>query len=590
MWLSSEILAQGGVHLLSPDTLSTHPALSRMLVENTAMPAGENATEHFAFLLRPGTYEKTGIHVGYYCTVHGLGSTPDMTQASVFCLGALDQNGSKTGALDTFWRGAENLQMTPPTTLPEAVSGAMYYQVFDGGRSFGASAETKMPFPPDTAIWSVSQACWLRRISVNGHLWLDNVSPCSSHNNDGSIPALYASGGFVADVHVSGSINLMGQQQFCFLRSSAHEAVLGGAWNTVAVDCTFPSLGGALLQKNVVSTNLLSFEPYLKPYLIETAMDTYAVIRQETIITDFDFVYDVESLQASLDRGRTTIVLASPHALEINAEVHIRTPNTLILGLGIPELRLHAPFIVEAPGVELCGLLFSCHYADPQASLVQWSVSASVNSAQNVGAMVDCACRVGGPGVLDATAVACLALCEVQTNTKLRIENIHLWRADHGVAAYTGSCVGALSYNYCKHGLWVHPTAQVEAIGLASEHSLETPCLWEGDLGRVLFYQCELPYEIPEGSQPPVGLDVSGSHFYGLGLGVYCFFRAPRQGLWSPAGLRFHVPNAQVEGACTVWLNGCPNTGISSVVEETWSGNHRGGQACVATQGQAIAV
>jgi hypothetical protein len=184
--------------------------------------------------------------------------------------------------------------------------------------------------------------------------------------------------------------------------------------------------------------------------------------------------------------------------------------------------------------------------------------------------------------------VACLALCEVQANTRLRIENIHLWRADHGVATNTGSCVGAISYNYCRYGLWVHPEALVEAIGLASEHSLDTPCLWEGNSGKVLFYQCELPYEVPEGSQPPVGLDVVGSHFYGLGLGVYCFFRAPRPGLWSPAGLRLHVPDARVDGACAVWLNGCHDTGICTVVEETWSGMHRGGQACEATQGQAI--
>jgi hypothetical protein len=43
-----------------------------------------------------------------------------------------------------------------------------------------------------------------------------------------------------------------------------------------------------------------------------------------------------------------------------------------------------------------------------------------------------------------------------------------------------------------------------------------------------------------------------------------------------------------VDGACTVWLNGCHDTGIRAVVEETWSGAHRGAQAYEGTQGQAI--
>ena len=50
------------------------------------------------------------VDVGYYTTVHGLGKTPkDTTLASLIC-----QNGGfqiDVGALDNFWRGAENVRV-----------------------------------------------------------------------------------------------------------------------------------------------------------------------------------------------------------------------------------------------------------------------------------------------------------------------------------------------------------------------------------------------------------------------------------------------------------------------------------------------
>ena len=76
------------------------------------------------------------VSVGFYTTVHGLGRTPSETILSnLIC-----ENGSfkfDIGALDNFWRGAENLKVIPS-------SGKM--------------------------IWAASQACPLRRIIVDGDL------------------------------------------------------------------------------------------------------------------------------------------------------------------------------------------------------------------------------------------------------------------------------------------------------------------------------------------------------------------------------------------------------------------------------------
>lgn len=103
------------------------------------------------------------MEVGYYTTVHGLGRAPYNT-----ILGNLMvQNGDfnfEVGALNNFWRSAENVMVTPAAGTP--------------------------------MLWAVSQASPLRRIQVNGDLQLFqyNYGCCAG----------YASGGYMADMYVTG--------------------------------------------------------------------------------------------------------------------------------------------------------------------------------------------------------------------------------------------------------------------------------------------------------------------------------------------------------------------------------------------------
>lgn len=103
---------------------------------------GQFSDSRYAILLEPGTHN-VNIDVGFYTTVHGLGRTPnDVSLASLIC-----QDGAKEmtmGALDNFWRGAENLSVHPA-----------------GGKM----------------IWASSQASPLRRIVVNGDLDLYQYIP-----------------------------------------------------------------------------------------------------------------------------------------------------------------------------------------------------------------------------------------------------------------------------------------------------------------------------------------------------------------------------------------------------------------------------
>jgi hypothetical protein len=68
-------------------------------------------------------------------------------------------------------------------------------------------------------------------------------------------------------------------------------------------------------------------------------------------------------------------------------------------------------------------------------------------------------------------------------------DNMWLWRADHG------NGVG-WTVNPCDNGLIVNGD-RVTMYGLFVEHHLKYETLWNGNWGRVYFYQSELPYDPP---------------------------------------------------------------------------------------------
>src|SRR5471032_1641179 len=91
-----------------------------------------------AILLTPGDY-RIDIPVGFYTELRGLGASPDATHITGNV--HADASLAKNNATCTFWRGAENLAITPA-----------------GGDVDGATQ------------WAVSQAVFLRRVHILGNL------------------------------------------------------------------------------------------------------------------------------------------------------------------------------------------------------------------------------------------------------------------------------------------------------------------------------------------------------------------------------------------------------------------------------------
>ena len=94
--------------------------------------------------------------------------------------------------------------------------------------------------------------------------------------------------------------------------------------------------------------------------------------------------------------------------------------------------------------------------------------------------------------------------------------------------------------NPTKNGLVVNGN-DVTIYGLFNEHHEEYETLWNGNGGRVYFYQSEMPYDVPDQASwisralMPSGAGTSGYASYKVadkvtsheswGVGVYCYFR-----------------------------------------------------------------
>ena len=93
--------------------------------------------------------------------------------------------------------------------------------------------------------------------------------------------------------------------------------------------------------------------------------------------------------------------------------------------------------------------------------------------------------RIGGPHVGKAT------LGLVVNSDNVIMDDIWSWRADHGVAGSVGWDI-----NTSDTGLVVNGD-NVTATGLFVEHFQKYNVIWNGENGKTVFFQNELPYDAP---------------------------------------------------------------------------------------------
>jgi hypothetical protein len=473
----------------------------------------------FAVLFKPGTYgsveDPLNFQVGYYTDVIGLGASPD----DVVINGTIDVYNQCFAdgctALVNFWRSLSNLTIN--------VAGK-------GGCQFGE-------------FWATSQATSLRRVHVNGYTTLMDYCTAPS----------YASGGFIADSVFSDSVVVNGSQQQYLVRDSTIDSWTNGVWNQV-----FAGVEGAPQQAfpNPPYTTLAtSPESRERPYLFVDSDDQLSVFvpdvrfdgrgstwlggstRGRSIPLHDFFVArpsdSVQTINEALARGKN--LLLTPGIYAASQTIRIKRPDTIVLGLGMATLDARGgavPMTVaNVKGVEISGLLFD---AGPVSSPVLLQLGTREPDPSQAGgrntwsdpndpsALHDVFFRVGGAH-------------EGKTKVSLEInadhvilDNIWAWRADHGAGV-------GWTNNTADTGVVVNGR-DVIATGLFVEHFQKTEVVWNGENGRTIMFQNEMPYDPPNQAAWRRSDDLLGYPAYKVsdsvkrheawGLGSYCFFNA----------------------------------------------------------------
>jgi hypothetical protein len=196
----------------------------------------------------------------------------------------------------------------------------------------------------------------------------------------------------------------------------------------------------------------------------------------------------VLTINSQLARGRN--LLLTPGVYNVDRSIEVRRPDTVVLGLGHATLtaaRGAVPLdIADVPGVVIAGVTIDAGPVDSPVLLrVGRGQGSGWSDPLDPTTISDVYFRVGGPHVGKADVTL-----EVNSDNVL-IDNIWAWRADHGVPGSVGWDV-----NTGRNGVIVNGD-HVTATGLFVEHYQQYNVIWNGEDGRTVFFQNELPYDPP---------------------------------------------------------------------------------------------
>jgi hypothetical protein len=199
----------------------------------------------------------------------------------------------------------------------------------------------------------------------------------------------------------------------------------------------------------------------------------------------------VQVINNQLARGRN--LLLTPGVYDVSRSIAVKRADTVVLGVGHATLTAvdgATPVTVaDVPGVILAGLTIDAGDVSSPVLLrigtKNGREAAKASDALDPTTLSDVYFRVGGPHVGKADVSL-----EVNSDNVL-IDHIWAWRADHGVAGSVGWDV-----NTGRNGVVVNGD-NVTATGLFVEHYQQYNVLWNGENGRTVFFQNELPYDPP---------------------------------------------------------------------------------------------
>ncbi|WP_157538192.1 discoidin domain-containing protein [Kitasatospora azatica] len=489
---------QGGGDL-GPNVLVYDPSMSSTSIQASLdgvfkqQESAQFGDGRYALLFKPGSYSGLNANIGFYTSIAGLGRNPDDTLINGDV--TVDAGWFNGNATQNFWRSAENLALKP-------VSG--------------------------TDRWAVAQAAPFRRMHVEGGL---NLAP-SGYG--------WASGGYLADSRVDGSVGNYSQQQW-YTRDSSIGGFSNGVWNQV-----FSGVQGAPAQGfpnppyTTLPTTPVSRE---KPYLYLDAAGNYQVfvpsLRTNAAgvswangatpgsslpLSQFYVVKPgatAATINQALAQGLN--LLFTPGIYHVDQAIDVTRPDTVVLGLGlatlVPDNGVTALQVGDVSGVKLAGLLIDAGAVKSPVLLRIGPRGATADHSADPTSMQDVFVRIGGAGPgLAGTAV------EVNSNNTI-VDHTWIWRADHGTGV-------GWTVNPADYGLVVRGN-DVLGTGLFVEHFEKYDVEWSGERGKTIFFQNEIAYDAPNQAAIQNGstlgyaaykVDDTVTTHEAWGVGSYCYF------------------------------------------------------------------
>ncbi|MFF7285818.1 discoidin domain-containing protein [Streptomyces griseorubiginosus] len=439
------------VIVVDPSTPNLQQKFDQVFAQQESAQFGSG---RYQFLLKPGTYNGINAQLGFYTSISGLGLNPDDTQINGDI--TVDAGWFNGNATQNFWRSAENLAITPSN---------------------------------GTDRWAVAQAAPFRRIHVKGGL---NLAP----NGYG-----WASGGYIADSKIDGTVGPYSQQQWYTRDSSV------GGWTNGVLNMTFTGVQGAPATNfdtgpyTTLDTTPISREkPFL--YLDGNAYKVFVPAKRTNArgvswpanagtSLPLDQFYVVKpgataaTINTALAQGLN--LLFTPGVYHLDQTIDVTRPDTVVLGLGlatlVPDGGVDAMHVADVDGVRLAGFLIDAGATRSDTLLRIGPAGAAADHSANPTTMQDVFIRIGGAGPGLATNSV------VVNSDDVIVDHTWIWRADHGEGV-------GWETNRADYGLVVNGD-DVLTTGLFVEHFNKYDVLWNGERGRTIFFQNEKAYDAP---------------------------------------------------------------------------------------------
>ncbi|MFE2427687.1 discoidin domain-containing protein [Streptomyces sp. NPDC059373] len=493
--LSDGTVIPGGGDL-GPNVIVFDPSMtdiqSRLDSVFSQQETAQFGTGRYQFLFKPGTYNNINAQLGFYTSISGLGLSPNDTTFNGDV--TVDAGWFNGNATQNFWRSAENLTLNP-------VSG--------------------------TDRWAVAQAAPFRRMHVKGGL---NLAPTGYG---------WASGGYIADSQIDGTVSPYSQQQW-YTRDSSIGGNANGVWNNVfsgvqgAPAQSFPNPPYTTLDTTPVSrekpflyldgSDYKVFVPAKRTNARGTSWASGTTAGSSLPLSQFYVVKPgatAATINAALAQGLN--LLFTPGIYHVDQTINVTRADTVVLGLGlatiVPDNGVTAMKVADVDGVKLAGFLIDAGAVNSPVLLQVGPAGSSASHSADPTTVQDVFARIGGAGAGSATTAV-----EINSNDTI-IDHTWLWRADHGTGV-------GWNTNPSDYGLVVKGN-NVLATGLFVEHFKKYDVEWSGENGKTIFFQNEIAYDAPNQAAIQNGstkgyaaykVDDTVNTHEAWGVGSYCYF------------------------------------------------------------------